>query len=143
MTSQPRFDIACNHGVVGGPTDVVARFEWRDDDGGYWWLPLQFTATVMTPLDGDAHAAAHLGMAPSRVHYEIPCQASRCNCRAYRVDAVKLQTLFHLIAEHAEFRTVIASKLTDGVATTDSAITVTLDALHYARDTAKQYGLPV
>lgn len=113
---------------------MVARFEWGEQG---WYLPLQFSAAILTPLKGDEHAQAHLGDEATRLHYEIPCQARHCRCRAYRSDQANLQTLFAEIAGNEKFRSVFA------VSATDAAITITLDALHYARDTAKRYGLRV
>jgi hypothetical protein len=57
--------------------------------------------------------------------------------RPYRSDVAKLQALFSMIATDQKFFVFTVS-------VTDSEITLTLDALHAARDTAKsKYGLHV
>jgi hypothetical protein len=60
-----------------------------------------------------------------------------CSCRAYRSGESQLATLLGEIARNEKFRAVFA------VSATDAEITITLDALHHARDTAKRYGLRV
>ena len=128
MSEHPDFLIVCDHGVSGGELDPVARFEWGQH--GWQYLPLQFTAATLSPLKGDEHSHAHLGDEATRLHYEIPCQNQRCFRRAYRSDEAKLQTLLDVIAHNDKFQGL-------------TEITLTLDALHYARDTAKQRGLRV
>jgi hypothetical protein len=134
MSEHPDFVIVCDHGVRGGRLDPVARFEWGQHG---WELLLQFSAAALRPLTGDQHTRTHLGDEATRLHYEIPCQNARCTRRAYRSDEAKLQTLFGEIARNEKIRTVFAASATD------AEITITLDALHYARDTARQRGLRV
>jgi hypothetical protein len=134
MSEHPDFLIVCDHGARGGRLDPVARFQW----GQYGWeLPLQFTAAALRPLTGDKHTRTYLGEEATRLHYEIPCQVLGCSCRAYRSGESQLATLLGEIARNEKFRAVFA------VSATDAEITITLDALHHARDTAKRYGLRV
>lgn len=132
--SSPDFLIVCDHGIRGGRLDPVVRFEMGRHG---WQIPLQFTAAALRPLTGDQLTRSHHGDQATRLHYEIPCQTARCTRRPYRSDEAKLQTLFTEIAGNEQLRTVFA------VSATDARITVTLDALHYARDTLKKRGLSV
>ena len=66
------------------------------------------------------------------MHHEIICVTQHCRCRAYRSDVARLQTLFRAIADNGDLRDVLAASFTD------TEITITLEALHLARDTAKR-----
>jgi hypothetical protein len=135
MSEHPNFLIVCDHGIRGGRLDPVVRFQWGQQG---WEIPLQFTAAALTLLTGDQLTLNHLGEEATRLHYEIPCQTTHCTRREYRSPEDKLQTLFTEIAGNEKFRTLFAASATA------AEITVTLDALHYARDTLrKHFGLRV
>lgn len=131
---RPHFLIVCNHGIDGGPLDPVARFEWGEHG---WYLPLQFTAAALRPLTGDQITQPHLGDEATRLHYEIPCQETRCSTWAYRSDDEKLQTLLTKIATDETFRDAVT------VSADEKLIVMRLYALHLARRYAKKDGLHV
>ena len=114
----------------------VVSTQWRGSNGVRTAGSCRCSAAALRPLTGDQHTRTHLGDEATRLHYEIPCQNARC-WRGYRSDESKLQTLFGEIARNEKIRAVFAASATD------AEITITLDALRYARDTAKQLGLRV
>lgn len=143
--NHPAIEIVCDHGIRGGSLDRVARFEWMSD-GGYWYLPNQFTPAETVSLVGDEpqHTAAARGnfADATRNHYEIPCPKAYvghrevngmlCTRREYRADGEKLQNILDLIGHDDRFRIFTVSA-------DESQVVVTLDALHKARDTAKDH----
>jgi hypothetical protein len=150
MSSHPDFVIVCDHGNPGGPLDQLARFEWSAAKAGIsgttfygsWVLPLQFTAARLDVLTGDQLAEPHLGDEPTRTHYEIPCQAPRCRRRPYRADEARFQNLVNLIVDTPELHAVIAREFPE-VSFTNDEVVLTLDALHWTRDTLARRGQTV
>ena len=149
MTNQPDFVIVCDHGNPGA-LDHVARFEWSATDVGIggtkfegtWVLPLQFTAARLDILAEDQLARQHLGDEPTRTHYDIPCRVIGCSRRPYRADEARLQNLFNLIVDTTALHAIITNEFPE-VSFTDREIVLTIDALHWTRDTLAQRGQPV
>ena len=98
------------------------RFGGRDLPGDRAGVASTFTADTAVP----------------RMHHEILCTTPYCLARAYRSDVARLQTLLRAIVDIDVLRDVLA------VSATDTAVTVTLEALHAARDIVRRhYGLRV
>jgi len=143
MSGHPDLIIVCDHGIRGGQLDGVLRYKWperRDPRIAHWGIPFPGPSGEVrqTQLTGN-----HPGGDPfstdgiPRYHHEIICVNKGCMRRAYRSDVAKLQAFFGVIATDQKFCVFTVS-------VTDSEITLTLDALHVARDTAKsKYGLHV
>jgi hypothetical protein len=136
MTEHPDFLIVCDHGVRGGSLDPVVRFHWLPEHG--WQIPFpQFTATKLTPMTGDERTLSHVGEQPTRLHYQIACQARLCvrDKLEYRSPEEKLQALFTAIAGHEELRA--------GLPRTDGALTLSIPGLQEIRNRLAECGLPV
>lgn len=133
MNEYPDFVIVCEHGIRGGDVDPVGRYRW--DDPQWIWVPVG-DAIKATYLEGHRPGWWHPDKAddePSRVHHEIICPKAAAGCRRryYRTDDDKIQTLLAVIAGNKKFRDVFAASATD------TEVTITLFALHAARDTAR------
>lgn len=147
MTGQrPHFGVVCDHGIRGGQLDRVALLPWLADRNG--WGAAQGVdepAIGVWPMEGDRRGqdpkwlpVPGFTIGPDepdlrRDAVEIRCPAQRCSRRAYRCDDAKLQTLLNLYATDEKFRSVFA------VSADEKLIVTTLDALHWARDTAKTH----
>lgn len=152
IDNRPHFLIVCDHGIRGGQLDKVAWLPWmprlletrglpQTGRRDWWFVNEGDDAVELFDLDGNRRVdwsplrstwdKGFISEEPTRKAFEIPCPVARCSRRAYRSDADRLQTLFNLIATDAQFRGAVA------VSATDAQITVRLDVLHLARDTAR------
>lgn len=147
MTGQrPDFLFVCDHGIRGGPLHRVALLPWLADRDG--WGAAQGVdehAIGVWPMEADRRGQdpkwlpiPGLQVGPEepdlrRDAVEIRCLTPRCSRRAYRCDDAKLQTLLTTIAADGKLRAVVT------VSADESQIRMTLDALHLARDTVKNY----
>jgi hypothetical protein len=137
MSGRPDFIIVCNHGIRSGHLDEVVRYTWPDRNPyiAHWGIPVAGPSGEVrqTQLAGNRRGITSLTADPDplRMHHEIICVTQGCMCRAYRADVARLQTLFDALADDQTLRGVFT------VSATDSEITITLAALHSARDTAK------
>jgi hypothetical protein len=140
MSEHPDFVIVCDHRIRGGHLDELVRYTWpdhRDPRIGYWGEPKPGLSGEVrqTQLAGNRPRTNSIFTTdpdPPRLHHEIICVTPHCRCRAYRSDVARLQTLFRAITDDSVLRDVVA------VSVTDIEITITLEALHLARDTAKR-----
>jgi len=143
---RPDFLLVCDHGIRDGDLDPAALLPWFPDRPG-WWAAEDIDAHVRTWLmEGNRRGWRPWRLVdrtavdddPRREAIEIPCPTPRCHRRAYRSDAVRLNTLLTAIAADEAFRAVFA------VHADDTVIVVALDALHLARATAKRrFGMRV
>lgn len=141
MSEHPDITIVCDHGIRGGQLDEVVRYTWpdhRDPHTAHWGVPIAGPSGEVreTQLAGDQPGATRLGDlftgAPARLHHEISCVTRGCTRLAYRSDLARLQTLFDAITNEQILREVFT------VSATPTEVTITLDALHLVRDTAKR-----
>jgi hypothetical protein len=146
MSKIPDFIIVCNHRIRGGHLDGVVRYTWPPHSNpgvAHWGVPIPGPSGEVrqTQLAGNRPKTNSIFTTdpdPPRMHHEIICVTQHCRCPAYRSDVARLQTLFRAIADNDVLRDVLA------VSVTDTEITITLEALHLGRDTARRtYGLHV
>jgi len=145
MSKIPDFIIVCNHRIRGGHLDGVVRYTWPPHSNpgvAHWGVPIPGPS-------GEVRQTQIAGNRPkptrSSQRSRPTPHAPRDHLRdatlpvpAYRSDVARLQTLFRAIADNDVLRDVLA------VSVTDTAITITLEALHLGRDTARRtYGLHV
>ena len=140
MSEYPDFVIVCHHGIRGGHLDELVRYTWpprRHPGVAHWGVPIRGPSGEVrqTQLAGNRPGSNSIFTTDPglpRMHHEIICVTQHCRCRAYRSDVARLQTLFRVIADNGILRDVFA------VSVTDTEITITLDALHLARDKVKR-----
>jgi hypothetical protein len=146
MSEHPDFVIKCDHLIRGGHLDEVVRYTWPPSihpGVAHWGEPKAGPSGEVrqTQLAGNRPRINSLFTTDPdlpRLHHEIICVTQHCTCRAYRSDVARLQTLFRAITDNGVLRDVFAA------AVTDTEITITLDALHLARDTVtRAHGLHV
>jgi hypothetical protein len=141
VSEYPDFVIVCDHRIRGGHLDEVVRYTWpphsHHPGAAHWGVPIpgpsgEVRQTQLAANRPGITSFFTTGRDLPRMHHEIICVTQHCRCRAYRSDVARLQTLFAVIAEDQTLRDVFT------VSATSAAITVTLEALHLARDTAKR-----
>ena len=141
VSEHPDVVIVCHHGIRDGELDEVVRYIWpdhRDPRIAHWGVPIPGPsgAVRQTQLAGNRPGVTSFFSTTDpdlpRMHHEIICTTPHCRCRAYRSDVARLQTLFRAISDNGVLRDVLA------VSVTDIEITITLESLHLARDTAKR-----
>jgi hypothetical protein len=147
MSKHPDILLVCDHGIRGGQLDEVVRYIWPDHSDpytAYWGVPFVGPSgqVIETQLTGSQPGISRLTdlitNGPFRFHHEIICVQRGCTRLAYRSDVARLQTLFDAITNEQILQEVFT------VSATESEITITIDALHEVRDTAKRkYGLRV
>ena len=140
VSEHPDRVIVCAHGIRGGHLDEVVRYRWpprRRPGVAHWGIPIPGPSGEVrqTQLAGNRPGTNSIFTAEPgmpRMHHEIICVTQHCRCRAYRSDVARLQTLFRAISDNSVLRDALA------VSVTDTEITITLESLHLARDTAKR-----
>lgn len=130
----PDFVVLCDHGIQGGPPDLVDRFRWIDSQG-VWSPELGLGTTTTTYLEGDQPGWFHRdsvqsdgtykSRGPSRVHREISCpnRGNGCTRQPLRIPDEHLQELLAILSAD---KLLAATKA-------DNEIQVTVDQLHAAR----------